>query len=70
MPIRHTKKKKSLFPHPSDYLYNARPCIQGAPPEANLPYNNYNLLRMSKKGSLFTSANVAAGDQLNTQFEI
>ena len=68
--IRHKKKIEPLFPHLSEYLYNAWPCIQGAHPERNHPYNNYSLLRMSKKGSLFTSANVAPRDQLNTQLEI
>ena len=68
--IRHKKKTEPLFPHLSEYLYDARPRIQGAHLETNHPYNNYNLLGMSKKGSLFTSANVAPGDQINTQFEI
>ena len=66
MLIRHKKKIEPLFPHISEYLYNARPCIQGAHPETNHPYNNYILLGMSKKGSLFTAANVAPGDKLNT----
>ena len=68
--IRNKKKTEPLFLHLSEYLYDARPCIQGAHPEANHPYTNYSLLGMSKKGSLFTSTNVAPGDQLNTQFEI
>ena len=68
--IKHMKKIESLFPHLSEYLYDARPRIQGAHPETNHPYNNCSPLGMSKKGSLFTSANVAPGDQLNTQFEI
>ena len=68
--IRHKKKTESLFPHLSEYLYDARPHIQGAPPETNHPDNNYNLLGMPKQSNLFTSTNVALGDQLNTQFEI
>ena len=68
--IRHKKKKKSFFPHLSKYLYDARPCIQGAHPATNHQDNNYNPLRMPKKSNLFTSTNVAPGDQLNTQFEI
>jgi hypothetical protein len=68
--IRHKKKTEPLFPHLSEYLYNARPRIQGAHPETNHPDNNYNPLGVPKKSSLFTSTNVAPGDQLNTQFEI
>ena len=52
--IRHKKKTEPLFPHLSKYLYDARPRIQGTHTETNHPYNNYNPLRMSKKGSLFT----------------
>ena len=64
--IIHKKKIESLFPHPSEYLYNARARIQGAPPKTN-PHKNYNLLEMPKKSSLFTSVNVApGGDQPNT----
>ena len=59
--IRHKKKTES-----SEYLYNVSLCIQGAHLETNHPYNNYSPLGMSKKGSLFTSANVRPGDQLNT----
>ena len=55
-----------MFPHPSKYLYDARPHIQGAPPKKNHPHKNYNSLGMPKKCNLFTSANVAPGDQLNT----
>ena len=31
--IKHKKKIESLIPHPSEYLYNLIPCIQGAPPK-------------------------------------
>ena len=51
-------------------LYDAWPHIQGAHLENNHPYDDYSPLGMSKKGSLFTSANVPRGDHLNTQFEI
>ena len=68
--IRHKKKTKSLFAHPSEYLYDARPGIQGAPPKTNHPHNNYNPLEMPKKSNLFTSTNDTPGDQLNTQFKI
>ena len=70
MLIKHKKKTKSLFPQPSEYLYDARSRIQGAHPKTNNPYNNYSPLRMSKKGSLFTLENVTPRDQLNTNFEI
>ena len=70
MLIIQKKKADSLFPNIYKYLYNARPHIQGAHLETNHPYNNYSPHGMSKKGSLFTSANVAPGDQLSTQFEI
>ena len=70
MLIRHKNKKESLFAHPFEYLYDAIPHIQGAPPKTNHPHSNYNPLEMPKKSSLFTSANVVRGDQLNTQFEI
>ena len=55
-----------MFPRLFEYLYDARPRIQGPHPETNPPHNNYSPLGMSKKGSLFTSANVTLGDQLNT----
>ena len=64
--IRHKKKIDPLFSHLSEYLYNARSCIKGAHLETNHPYKNYSPLKMSKKGSLFTSANVALGDNLTT----
>ena len=68
--IRHKKKIEPLFPDIYKYLYDARPHIQGAHPETNHPYSNYSPLGVSKKGSLFTTANVTPGDHLNTQFEI
>ena len=70
MLIKHNNTIDSLFPHPSKYLYDARPCIEGVPPKTNHPHNNYSHIDMPKKSNLFTSTNVAPGDQLNTQFEI
>ena len=70
MLIRQKNKIESLFPHPSEYLYDAMPHIQGAPPKINHPYNNYNPIGMPKKSNLFTSTNVTLVDQLNTQFKI
>ena len=32
------KNTNSMFPHPFEYLYSARPCIQGSHPETNHPY--------------------------------
>ena len=68
--IRHKKKIESLFPHPSEYLYNVRPHIQGDPPKTINPHLNSNPLGMPKKSNLFTSTNATLVDQLNTQFKI
>ena len=69
--LKRNKKNTNLVsPHPLEYLYSVRPCIQSALPETNHRYKNYSPLEMSKKGILFTSTNVAPADQLNTQFKI
>ena len=60
---RNKKNTKSVFPHPFEYIYSVRTCIQGAYPERNHP--NQFIQRIPQKLELLNNSRESIDNNYN-----